>query len=338
MIDSQPDLFKELTGFVLRRYQRNNRKSMRDVYEVDRDFLRLEKENLEFLFNNRTDVVTLLNNPDHLSDLARVFVKSSLEFTYNSNQYIHLDNVEQQRLLDMYQSYLRGMKQILETDRIFNDFEKDFSTLVKDHFNDLSSNISRFFDRKDARQVQENIILKQVVCAEYSPDFQLGLLGLSPEELLPPVLDLGCGKNGTLVKFLREKGIAALGVDRLVESDPALIEADWFDIKFNAGTWGTILSHMAFSNHFLFQHRYKYGKPHQYARLYMQILESLKPGGSFIYSPGLPFIEQFLPKEQFKVESKVMAKSNPMKLDRQEQPVVMQITQLAGDSTGAVRQ
>lgn len=58
---------------------------------------------------------------------------------------------------------------------------------------------------------------------------------------------------------------------------------------------------MAFSNHFIFHHWYKNGNPEPYARQYMAILASLLPGGAFYYSPGLPFIEDLLPAERYKV-------------------------------------
>ena len=274
---------------------------MLDVYQVDQDFLRLERENLEFMFSNRNEIIAILDDADLSTNLANQFVKSSLEFTYNNNQYIHLNHEEQQRLLSLYVTYLQGMKSILESSSNFQTFESDFSHLVKTHFKELSTNISRFFDREAGWQVQENIILKQVVCSEYSPDFQLGLLGLDPMSIQHPVLDLGCGKNGTLVKYLNQVGIRAIGVDRIVDDFPFMREADWFDLDFKPDMWGTVISHMAFSNHFLFHHRYKNGKPRQYARLYMQILQSLKPGGAFIYSPGLPFIEEYLPESEFSV-------------------------------------
>ncbi|NLF51201.1 MAG: class I SAM-dependent methyltransferase [Leptolinea sp.] len=301
MTDPKPDIFHKLATQVVRRYQANARKSMLDVYEVDRCFTNLENDNLEFVFSNRADVVAILSNPEYALDLARIFVRSSLEFTYNNNQFIEMDTGEKERLLSIYSSYLDGMNTILINSRNYTDFEKEFSTLVKDHFKDLSHNISRFFDRENGWHVQENVILKQVVCSDYSPDFQLQLLGLDAIDLLQPVLDMGCGKNGTLVKHLRDRGIKAIGIDRLVSDEAGLREANWFDVDFKPESWGTIISHMAFSNHFLFHHRYIHGKPGQYARLYMKILRSLKPGGCFVYSPALPFIEQLLPSNQYSV-------------------------------------
>jgi hypothetical protein len=342
MDQSKPKLYDQLAGYVLRRYQANSRKSMLDVYQVNQDFIRLEKDNLEFMYSNREGVISILDNPEYSFDLAGEFVKSSLEFTYNNNQYVHLNQEEQQRLLTLYHGYLQGMKTVLVSSKTFPEFEKDFSNLVKDHFKDLSNNISRFFDRETGWQIQENIILKQVVCSEYSPDFQLGLLGLNVEDLMQPVLDLGCGKNGTLVKYLRQMGLTAIGVDRIVEANPFLKEADWFDIEFHSGSWGTVISHMAFSNHFAFHHRYKKGKPRQYAQMYMQILEGLKPGGCFIYSPGLPFIEQYLPEDQFTVKRQdVITPEQTPDIDSSNpdhQSAVVVVIKARQPSTGAVGQ
>jgi SAM-dependent methyltransferase len=258
------------------------------------------------MYNNRTAIVSILDDLEYSFDLARQFVHSSLEFTYTNNQYVHLNQEEQQRLLSLYQSYLQGMKAILKSSPSFQTFEADFFTLMKDHFKDLSSSISRFFDRETGWKEKENIILKQVVCSEYSPEFQLDLLGLTLDSMVQPVLDLGCRKKGPLVSYLRDKGISAIGVDRIVEKVQGLREVDWFDLDFIPESWGTVIFHMAFSNHFAFHHRYKKGKPTQYARLYMQIIQSLKPGGSFVYSPGLPFIERNLPAEKFDVQNRIV--------------------------------
>lgn len=302
MSPTRPEIYQHLSNLVVRRYQANARKSMLDVYQVDQDFLRLEKENLEFMYANRSEIIKILDDPELCFNLTGQFVKSSLEFTYENNQYVHLNEEEQSRLLQMYHSYLQGMKTVLQSSPDFQVFSSDFSLLVKNHFKGLSANISRFFDNEVGWQVQENIILKQVVCSEYSPEFQLGLLGLDIQNIMQPVLDLGCGKNGPLVNYLRQQGITAIGIDRLVDDNPALKQMDWFSLDLKPETWGTVVSHMAFSNHFIFHHQYKNGKPRQYARLYMQILQSLKPGGVFVYTPGLPFIEQYLPADQFSVE------------------------------------
>jgi len=329
---ARPEIYDKLSATILRRYQANSRKSMLDVYRVDRDFVRLEKDNLEFMFENRVEITAILDDPESSRGLVNEFVRSSLEFTYNNNQYVHLNQEEQDRLLKMYTAYLRGMKTVLAEARDFPEFERNFSGLVKEHFNDLSRNISRFFDREPGWQVQENIILKQVVCSEYSPDFQLKLLGMDARELMPPVLDIGCGKQGILVKYLQSLGFQAMGVDRIVDPAPGLHEADWFDLEFKPDSWGTVISHMAFSNHFLFHHRYKNGSPDRYARMYMRILNGLKMGGSFIYSPGLPFIEQYLPPEKFTIQRRDISSTRQLPEEiiagSDEKPAVVIVTRV----------
>jgi hypothetical protein len=67
----------------------------------------------------------------------------------------------------------------------------------------------------------------------------------------------------------------------------------------------------------------------------MDILHSLRTGGSFIYSPGLPFIEQYLPVEQFSIEKQVVSASNRILEDTfsnpDRQPDVVKVTKLQND-------
>ncbi|MGB8953820.1 MAG: class I SAM-dependent methyltransferase, partial [Tumebacillaceae bacterium] len=138
-------------------------------------------------------------------------------------------------------------------------------------------------------------------CAEYTPELQLQLLGIDAENIQEPILDLGCGEHGRLVHHLRERGYQAIGVDRTVIESSHLIKSDWLQMPVTNETWGTVISHMAFSNHFAHHHMRKDGEPEGYAKMYMSILRSLKKGGRFYYAPGLPFIEELLPPEQYRV-------------------------------------
>lgn len=137
-------------------------------------------------------------------------------------------------------------------------------------------------------------------CFEYEPEFQLALWGIEPEtvgeQLMEPVLDLGCGEQASLVRWLRERGVDAYGVDILAEPDEFVTQGDWFDTPLEPGRWGTIISHMGFSNHFFHHHVRTDGHPELYARRFMDILRALTPGGRFLYAPGLPFFEPLLPE------------------------------------------
>lgn len=128
----------------------------------------------------------------------------------------------------------------------------------------------------------------EVVCSEYSPGLQLRVLGLGLEEVRGPVLDVGCGERRGLVSELRGRGISAEGIDR-VHGD------DWLRYAYGIDRWGTVVSHHGFSLHFLHHHLRPGAMALSYARVYMDILRSLRVGGVFAYAPGLPFIEAMLP-------------------------------------------
>lgn len=141
---------------------------------------------------------------------------------------------------------------------------------------------------------------RDVACGHYSPALQLEVLGLDADALADPVLDIGCGGGAELVQALRARGHAALGIDRDVPA--ALGEAaDWLRFDYGRERWGTVLSHLGFSLHFL--HHHLAGRPTAYAHaeVFMQVLRSLRADGVFAYAPGLPFIEAMLPRAQYRV-------------------------------------
>jgi hypothetical protein len=168
------------------------------------------------------------------------------------------------------------------------DFEPSASGIIRRHCSLLSLFLT---DISDASLLRTSSWVPNM---EYTPDRQLNILALEPEEIVEPVLDLGCGMHGHLVRHLRNSGIEAYGIDRMVERVSYLREADWMDTIPGDGDWGTIIAHMSFSNHFIHQHLRREGRYIDYAQKYMEILEALRVGGMFVYSPGLPFIERHL--------------------------------------------
>lgn len=52
----------------------------------------------------------------------------------------------------------------------------------------------------------------------------------------------------------------------------------------------------SFSTHFIHAHLHHASKADDFARLYLKILSSLRAGGEFCYTPGLPFIESHFEK------------------------------------------
>jgi hypothetical protein len=302
------DIYTRIAEMTVRRYRVNWGKSILNVYQMDPDFLKIDAGLLEFMATEREGILAVLQDPHLTAQLTQLFVDTSIEFTYASNQFIQLIPEEEAVLRKLYRAYLADLQVVLETNPGVEALEASLAAVLKQHFQDLRANISRFFDRETARRAEENVILKKTVCSEYSPQLQLEVLGIRVDDLVEPVLDIGCGKSGQLVQYLAELGLQAAGADRVVQASLSLMEADWLALDFRPGTWGTVLSHMAFSNHFLFHHRYKNGQPEEYARKYMHILSWLKRGGSFYYAPGLPFIEQFLPDGVYRVTRQKIAR------------------------------
>lgn len=105
------------------------------------------------------------------------------------------------------------------------------------------------------------------------------------------------------MRHLRALGIAAHGIDRACDAEgDYLVAADWFERDIVPGFWGTIISHLSFSGHFLNHHARRDGEYIAYAKKYMEMLHGLRIGGRCHYAPGLEFIEEMLPAHQYALE------------------------------------
>jgi SAM-dependent methyltransferase len=136
---------------------------------------------------------------------------------------------------------------------------------------------------------------------EYSANTQLEILRLQAATIEQPVLDVGCGRDAELVKWLRSKNVTAVGFDLFDSETNGCLVADWFEFPFEPDRFGTITAHLSFSLHFLHQHLRPDSEARRYALQYMAILRSLRRGGCFAYAPGLPFIEGLLPSDQYAI-------------------------------------
>jgi len=126
------------------------------------------------------------------------------------------------------------------------------------------------------------------------------VLGLGTASISKPVIDIGCGAHATLVRALSLLGIDAHGIDRVVTSELAS-QADWLSYPYGRARFGTVLSHLGFTLHFLHHHMAAGETAYEYARAYMAILGSLTVGGRFVYTPGLPFLETLLDASMYRV-------------------------------------
>jgi len=141
--------------------------------------------------------------------------------------------------------------------------------------------------------------VQAVACSEYAPDLQLALLHIDLHNLQQPILDIGCGREMNLVNYLRDNGFEAYGIDRFDNENPYYTKGDWLEYAYEPNKWGTIISNLGFSNHFVHHNLRADGNFREYAQKYMEILASLRAGGSFHYAPDLPFIEKHLDKQKF---------------------------------------
>lgn len=173
--------------------------------------------------------------------------------------------------------------------------------IAKNHYWNLKDWLTKYNPFAEQLYIHAGINLEPVACSEYSPGLQVDIFHFDIDKLLQPVLDIGCGIHGNLVKALNDKGIETYGMDRFAFSSEFLFTSDWLEFDYGTKKWGTIISNLGFSNHFQHHNLREDGDYVEYAKTYMNILHALKIRGSFHYAPDLPFIEQYLDKNQFKL-------------------------------------
>lgn len=298
---------RALTRFAVERFRRHAALSLRDLRDSD-NFRRVSAPNVDFLVRNRNAVLGWLDDRLDPTDSGNgkgtlgFFVEHMAETIARKNQFLTVGLAERDGLAVLYGRFLDGVRgALLEYD--------DTSGLTVGMERALSShqrNLAGFSHRLVAAQAQSAGDGGGAVCAEYPTALQFDILGIDPATLVEPVLDLGCGETGALVRRLRSMGKRAFGVDRLAAPDEFISRSDWFDFPLGRASWGTVISHMGFSNHFLHHHLRANGSPERYARRYMEILDSLMPGGSFVYTPGAPYIERILPRDRWTVVQRAL--------------------------------
>lgn len=191
-----------------------------------------------------------------------------------------------------------------------NASQTELNAVSRDHYSNLCDWLvhTNAFAGKMYSSDQE--YAKPVACSEYTPDLQLDILHIDLKNLLEPILDVGCGRELNLVNYLRDNGMEAYGMDRFDNENPFYLKADWLEYYFETGKWGSIISNLGFSNHFIHHNLRADGNFREYAQKYMEILQSLKTGGSFYYAPDLPFIEKHLDKSEYQFSSFPIAGSD----------------------------
>jgi hypothetical protein len=217
------------------------------------------------------------------------------------NQYLRFPEKAYRQILDLYRALVTGLRKIGSANANAGVSEghrerDEVQNLVREHRRKLITILSSVSDTD-----RKNLTI--LPCAEYSPDFQFRILGLDPNAIQGPFLDIGCGEKAALVDEVRKRGVQAVGIDQYQPStnDGAVLRANWLEFSYMPDYWGTIVSHMAFSNHFIRAIGTDAELAAWYQAVFMEILDSLKPGGVFCYTPALTRAEAFIDRSAFSI-------------------------------------
>jgi len=234
-----------------------------------------------------------------LQDAISFASKTLMKRMISINQFLQIDD---EKTHDLENIYLHTWKRIIKTRDIP-------STLRNHHYPALTRWMSGLYPEHFIEQLKSSPAIGHVVCEEYSAELQARLLGIDIQTFKQPLLDIGCGNSAGFVRYLRTFQKQAYGFDRRIENEESFLQqSNWLDYRFEPGAWGTIVSHMAFTNHFIHVFHHDKTQLNLYGRKFNEILGSLAAGGSFHYAPGLPFIEQGIDPEKYQVEQLVVIK------------------------------
>ena len=251
----------------------------------------LDKPELFRFISDTVHAISIMNelNSNAENFLVDYATDKVLEEFCRVNQYYSFDTKSKQDLRKIYADLFTKLR------------SKTGPTeeISKKHFQNLKNWLVKYNPFAEKIYSNTDQFVEPAACSEYSPGLQTEILRIDMERLMPPVLDIGCGKQGKLVHYLDSKGSDVCGIDRFSFSSGNLKTADWLEYDYGIKKWGTIISNMGFSNHFKHHHLREDGNYIKYGRTYMNILNSLKVGGCFHYAPDLPFIEKYLDNSQF---------------------------------------
>jgi hypothetical protein len=238
-----------------------------------------------------------LDSKELLIDYA---VDRAIEEFIRVNQYFSFD---QNAIIDLRKIYTDLFESVMQTTQPIEKISNIHFKRLKFWLGQSNPFAEKIYNQADTK-------VTPVACSEYSPALQLDILRIDVEQLTPPVLDVGCGQEGSLVNYLNEYNIESFGIDRCKFSSVNLHTTDWLEYNYGIKKWGTIISNLGFSNHFIHHNLREDGKYIQYGRTYMRILNALKVGGKFFYAPDLSFIEKYLDVDQFSIEKHAVMNSD----------------------------
>ena len=245
-------------------------------------------------------LVESIRNSDNESEklLIDLLSDETMQEFCRMNQYFSFNTESIHELKAIYREFIQRIKELKS-----NNFQSELKAISQKHYRKLCDWLVHSNPFAGKMYSCNHEYSSPVACSEYTPALQLSILHIDLKNLLEPVFDVGCGRELNLVNYLHENEIEAFGLDRFDIANPYYYEANWLEYNFEADKWGSIISNLGFSNHFIHHNLRADGNYKEYAQKYMKILGSLKIGGSFYYAPALPFIEMYLDPSKYQYTS-----------------------------------
>ncbi|MCD1655931.1 hypothetical protein K7J14_14625 [Treponema zuelzerae] len=244
------------------------------------------KSNIIKLIKDNLNLYKQINTDEKIQSYSGSIYNHFVSECVQNNQYISLSNETINRINDIYLNLVKKLKQI-STDN-YNDELID--SIVSNHREQLLKALFENEYHKCDNQLY-------IPCSEYSGSFQYNLLRLNQFRLLEPIIDIGCGKDYELIKYLDYAGYTAIfGIDQYISNNNYIECTNWFDYKFEPNKWGTVIAHMSFCNHFRRSLINEDQNLEIYKEKYEEILKSLQINGLFIYTPSIKQIENSINK------------------------------------------
>ena len=260
--------------------------NLEEIFFVDSSFIkRIEEIKVQF------HAKELKNEID---DLIEYVAEEVIKEICRINQYIDITGKDKDELKMLYKNSFRVLRKS-------KDIKED---LLKYHYPKLSEWLSKIYPEALRENLRNAKLINNIVCEEYSAEFQMELLRIDYTELKEPIIDVGCGKSALLANYLRGKGKDTVGIDRFIDQENEyLLKTDWNDYDFTSRKWGTIISNMAFSNHLIYSSSYDRNKFEKSVKKYNEMISSLSSGGEFIYAPGNIYPEKFLSPQEYEIHN-----------------------------------
>jgi hypothetical protein len=273
-----------------------------DLLEDDPEGLRLPARLAESACAQREAIVReSAAQPGLRDEIAAELAGAVRDFLQLRHQFLHVDAAREQALHALAGSFVERALDALAGAAAWPEVAEALHEELASHRAELRALTLELLAESGSLAPGATRVAESV-CAEYSPELQFEVLGTSARELEAPVLDLGCGPTAALVHSLRRAGLRPVwGLDRSAPASEGFLRRSWFDGELPREAFRSVISHHAFSLHFVHAHIHSAERAAAFAAKYVEILRSLLPGGRFYYAPSLPFVEEHLDPERFAV-------------------------------------